>query len=229
MPAERRLRPAFAIVGAVAIAIAVVTVILLFGIRQPPSFPNVADERDERLAGRIAYVQEEDSRSCVVVVDLPQMDRHEVVCGDESDWYGQDVWWSRDGDLEVVLYEQDGPFIATFDPVTGAELDRRVQTVDDGPVYEDVWTTIRPRDGAELTWYSDDGSVEVQLTVGERERTLLSARGPRDYSLWDVSWSPDGGWAMVSDSEGRLLVVAATSPLATLLVADDAHSAAWGR
>lgn len=222
------IRPALAVAAAAVVAIGVVAVILLFGIRQPPAFTPVEDARDERLAGRIAFVREEDARSCVVVVDLPAATEHEVVCGEESEWYGQDIWWTAQDELDVVLYEAGGPFIATFDPDSGRELDRKVQTVDDGPAYGDVWSTIRKGDGAELTTSSDDGSVKVTLTTGDRERTLLSARGPRDYSLWDVSWSPDGGWAIVSDSEGRLLLVSATSPLTTLLLADDAHNPAWG-
>lgn len=227
--APRGIRPALAVAAAATVAVGVVVVILLFGIRQAPSFTSVADERDERLAGRVAFVREEDDRSCVVVTDLPSAPEHEIVCDEPSAWYGQDLWWAAEDQLAVVLYEAGGPFVVTFDPDTGRELDRAAQTIDDGPDYERAWPTIRASDAGELTTYSDEGSVEVRLTVGDDERTLLDARGPRDYVLWDVSWSPDGAWALVSDSDARVLLVSATAPMTTLLLAENAHSAVWGR
>lgn len=230
MTADRRPRipPLLAAGGAVAVAVGVVAVILLFGLREPPSYPVLsASSTDDRLAGRIAYIREDDQRSCVVVVDLPDGARHDVACSDGGEWYGGgEVSWDDEGRLRLVRYEPTGPMLVTVDPETGRELDRE-PVGGEGKPYPEGPGTIRPGDEAELTWRSDDGSVRLLLREGDEERTLLSARGPRDYSLWDAGWSPDGRWAFVADSEQRLLLVAVTSPARTLLLTDDGHSPAW--
>ncbi len=40
-----------------------------------------------------------------------------------------------------------------------------------------------------------------------RERPLVTVDGPDTYWFGDPQWSPDGRWVLVSDSEGRLLIV----------------------
>jgi DNA-binding beta-propeller fold protein YncE len=88
--------------------------------------------------------------------------------------------------------------------------------------------TVRD-DGAEavVRHGDDDGSWEVQVVQDGTTRTVLSASGPDDYSMWGAQWSPDGRTIVVFDSARRAIAVAADGEPNPRVIATNADRLAW--
>lgn len=217
MKPERRA--IVSIVAAVSVLAVVTAIIFLFGVIPLPEFPSLADQPDPSIPGTVAYVEFDDT-PCLVTLPASGGDPDEVWCGRQ---YVEFPSWTADGLLVVLDYTQQ-PSYLLIDPTTGTEVDRIPQTSQPGePVplpYPADGRQERP-DGARVR--ADGlrgGETSVVVRIDGTDQTILTVeRAPSDYSFIEAQWSPDGAWVLVSDSEGRLLIVGADgTPGARVLV-----------
>jgi len=214
-------RAIVSIVAAVSVLVVVTVIIFVFGVIPLPDYPSLADQPDPSIPGRVAYV-EFDEEPCLFIVPASGGDAQEVWCGRQYIEYPS---WSSDGLLLVMDYTAEPTYIL-IDPATGNEVDRvRVEDTNvpgAEPLRYGPGIRYERPDGATVITAgrrSGESTVEVQLPGGE-SRTILSVEdAPADYQFVDVQWSPDGEWVLVSDTEGRLLIVGADgTPGARVLV-----------
>ncbi len=193
--------------GAAAVIFIVLAVVVVFGIRTLPAFPNLY-EGGPTVEGTVAYVTQ-DRDSCLEVLDVASGTTREVYC---ADW----VWlvgWDDDGNLRV----DSGTGVATIiDPATGTA----VGTSDD-------FTGPHPRYDENLHTFAREGHVTLTYTGSTGEVTLIDAEGPRGYAFREQGITSDGQYAWVCDSEGRLLVAALDGSSGPWLVAEDIDAPAW--
>ncbi len=113
-----------------------------------------------------------------------------------------------------------------FEPDIGEELSRT--PVADGGT-KPGWPSgpVERADGSRLVTRNDRGHVTVAMVRGDERTTLLDVTGPRDYGIWDASWSPDGRFALVTDSERRVLVIPADGSRDARALTTRADLLAW--
>lgn len=225
MTPERR--PFLAAAGAVALVGAAVAAIVVLGGVRYPDLPTVAEQPDPVVEGRIAFARWDGGDSCIVVAEAGREPRA-LTCKDHGGFGGLD--WTADGRLRVERWSGSVDEELVLDPATGEVVDRRVRPDDDGS--DDA------RDHGPPAWEWDDGSrvvvggadreswVERLGPDGPPER-LLTVHGPRGYRFDDATFSPDGDWVLVTDSEERLIVVPAGGGPARLLTEDGGANPVW--
>jgi len=212
-------RAIVSIVAAVSVLAVVTVIIFVFGVIPLPDFPSLADQPDPSIPGTVAYVEFDDTR-CLVTVPAAGGETREVWCGQQ---YMEYPSWTADGMLAILDYNAE-PTYLLIDPATGTEVDRirqADQTGATGPFPTPSGNRQERPDGATVrTEGRQDGEASVIVRVDGSEQTILSVEGaPSDYGFIEVQWSPDGEWVLVSDSEGRLLIVGADgTPGARVLV-----------
>jgi hypothetical protein len=214
-------RAIVSIVAAVLVVVLVTAIILVFGVIPLPEFPSLADQPDPSIPGTVAYV-EFDDEPCIFTVPASGGEAREVWCGRD---YVEFPAWSSDG-LLVLMDWTAQPTYVLIDPATGNEVDRVPIDDIDRPGTQPLPYPPEARqdraDGGTLRINGPRGgasAVTVRLPGGE-DRTIVSVKdGPTDYWFVQAQWSPDGEWVLVSDSAGRLLIVADTGdPEARVLV-----------
>jgi hypothetical protein len=195
--------------GAGAVAIVVLAVIALFGIRRLPEIASLYDPGTPSLSGSVAYI-DSGHAECVNVLDVATGESREVYC---ADW----LWlegWDSDGNLRVQ--SGDGADrVLVIDPTTGA-------VVSSGDI-----GGMRPEDTESLYARATGGRATLTYGGPGGEVTLIDVDGPRDYAFWNYGLTDDGRYVWVCDSENRLLVVASDGSGGPWLVADDIRDPAW--
>lgn len=221
-----RRRATLSVLVAVAIAAVVTGAILLFGVKHVPSFPDVADEPEPALSGTIAYVSWGDDGPCLHVRPAAGGEGDERVRCDPQGATG--VAFRADGTLVVHQYGPGGILETVLDPATLAVLDEKTlpaeSKVVDGGMRRDVVNAAGERVSVRR---DGDGAWSVVVRRGTADEVLLSVRGPDDYWLGDVWWSPDGRWVVVVDAELRSLVVPGDGVGGTRVLARDAQELQW--
>lgn len=217
-------RRTVAIVAAAAVGITIVVVVVTVGLIPLPDIPSLAEQPDPPVPARIAFLQGGDGREeprCLWIVD--GSDTREVTC---LDGYAQVVGWTDDGRVEVTRLDRGPATVLEVDPTSGEIVQRRRRD-DEAPM--PPWPSPRERaDGTLLETAGSDGHVAlVAAPRTGRSRVLLALDGPRDYRLDNPTWSPDGEWAAVVDSAGRLIVLRVTGDPQPRIVADDVTGYAW--
>lgn len=214
-PAAGR-RPFLAVALAVLLVAGAAGAVVMFGLRSAPAFPPLAEQTDAGVPGRLALLRLDGDRSCVSVLTMTTGTERRLVCLEDGEAVDQ-VAWTTQGRIRA-----NNPFAGTaldIEPATGTYVAATE------PLEPD-WGTAGP-EGAVLTSASDDGRATLLLARGGHSRTLLSARGPEDYSFVTTEWSADGHWVLVHDSERRLLVVSVEDPGPALLVAQNVDLWRW--
>lgn len=179
------------------LVVAVVVLVLLFGVARPPQLPSVQEAPSPSPEASVAWSQWEQGGSCIHTVD-PQGRRTEVGCGYE----GQElVAWNEDGIVMLVAGPRRGGEI--IDPDTG-EI---VGQIDAEP---DEWR-LGPPNG-EVHSRNLDGTLTVTLRDSGVE--LWQVDAPENYGINDGVLSPDGAWVAMVDRSQRLLVVPADGSVA---------------
>jgi hypothetical protein len=223
------------------------------GVDRPvPSFPSLADTPDPSLQGTVAYF--DNGSRCVRVIAASGAASEDVYCLTEDDLAlspqegkpaGPQLVWAPDGRLEVTLFrwvpsKDEGsppPMTAQWqkliDVTTGAVEDVPDDQLPAEPVDPEP-TTVNDR-GEEVRTDFDalSGRGEVTLSTTSGTRTLLTVRGPGEYTygLEPAAWAPDGEWIVTTDSgDGdRVLVITPTDPAVTrVLVANSGGGAGGG-
>jgi len=195
--------------GAVGIGVAAVAVILLFGLRFGPGFPDLYADGGPTIDGTVAFVTEDDD-TCAQVLDVATGEQREIYCS-------QHVWiggWDGDGNL--VVHEEDVyQNVLTIDPVTG-------DVVSTGTVGD-----IPPVGTSSLRAASSGGHATLSYVGAGSSVVLIDAEGPRNYRFLDRGLTAEGKWAWVLDSENRLLVVALDGSSGPWVVKEGIHEVSW--
>jgi hypothetical protein len=216
MTPERRAL--VAIVAAISVLVIVTVVILAFGVIPLPEYPALSDQPDPSIPGTVAYM-EYDETPCLFTVPASGGEGQEAWCGRE---YVEFPAWTADG-LLVVTDWQAEPTYVLIDPVTGTEVDQvpAGDQLADGPLPYSGQDRQERADGAKVrTEGLRGGTSSVVVRLDGQDQTILSIEdAPSDYRFYEAQWSPDGEWVLVSDTEGRLLIVGADgTPGARVLV-----------
>lgn len=221
MPAERNRRPAIAAAITAVILVAAFSGIVLLGRLPAPSYPSLADRPDPRIPGTIAFWRT-GRTPCLSLVPARGGQIRELWCHEHAETSRPE--WAAGGNLAVRTYSVNGPERLTIDGATGEVLERRAGSFNEHP--EPASSGARD-DGTRAVVDDAEGEVRLSLVAPSgRPRTLLAARGPRDYAFLDTRWSPDGNWLLVTDSKERVLVVDAATGQARVLVSGG-RSPAW--
>ena len=229
-------RALFAVLGALAVAGAVILVIAVFGLRDIPKFPALADHPDPAITGVVAYVErsEDNGTRCIKLVDAAGGPVRPVPCDKVSSTGG--LAFTPDGRLQVRRFDSSSPSNHTVlvDPATGEITPQTTLPLRIGgaltfggssaPV---VRGTFERPDGSTVRVRHTDGHPEIRIAGGSNPRTVLKVKAPRDYDFSNVSWSPDGRWILVVDSEQRLIVVAADGPPRPRILARNVVDPVW--
>lgn len=236
-PARRWGRVIALVVGVPLLAVLALVVAFVVGhvlnARPVPSFPSLQAVPDPSLHGTVAYTDQ--ASRCVRVITASGRASHEVLClgepgktaaGKEA---GPQLRWRGNGRLEVTMFEMTGRpgyrglWQKVVDVRTGAVVDVPAGQVPAAPDTSGRATVTPAGDRVAFTSDSGNGKVRITLTPkGGATRTLLSARGPGEYTygLDAVFWSPTWDWVAAFD--GRILVVTTGATPQTRVLAEDA-------
>lgn len=199
-----------AVVGAGLVIVAVVVVILVFGLIPMPQYPSLADSPDPSIPGTVAFVRWESDQPCVYVVPAAGGPERQIVC-DRYDLATRPAW-SAEGLLVLTDYPN---VYVLVDPSTGAEI-RRVEAAGPDDFEKSSMRTFdlsqTREDGATIVVTSGPrregaASLTVRFSDGSTRTLLQPEQAPADYRFDMAQWSPDGNWILVTDSEGRLIIV----------------------
>ena len=198
--------------------------------KRVPRFEPVTAAPALDASGVVAYVERRggdgggDGRGCVFVVAVADATppRKLGCAGDGTipDPVGS-LSWTDDGDLEVhALYPQPDPLVL---PVgAGPSIPNAVPEVERTRGYRNDGTLVRLaeiNEEAQISLQSVEESVEE--SVSGDQRVIATLDGPDSYQLGSPQWSPDGRWILVSDTEGRLLILSEDGAQIRALVPPD--------
>lgn len=234
-PVDRRRDRNAAVVLLVGVG---VTTALTVGITQAqlvpvPQFHSVAVTPDMRITGNVGFLRRSGAEPCVYVMPANAQSRPLRLWCDRN--LADEIGWNDAGNLLVVEYSDTGePRLVELNPRTGSVLSRT--TASDSPLFKEKGLLVssastRKSDGAVLEIDNRDGKARLRVRSTDGSvATRFAVRGPSDYHFQQAIWSGDGSFALITDSEHRLLVVDidATYPSARVL-ATDASGAAWSR
>jgi hypothetical protein len=219
-------RGTVAVLMAVLVLAVVLVVVLVFGVIPLPDYPSLADHPDPSIPGTIAFVSD-DAASCLGVVPAGGGDVRELRCGSIET---STPAWTTDGLIATLDFTSAVPRYLLLDPMSGQVVDT-VDTDSKSPEPLVTESQTTRSDGAVLITENSRGVATVEIRApNEPARVLITANGPRDYRFDVATWSPDGAWVLVVDSEGRLLIVNASGdPTPKVLVTNAARwvAAAW--
>jgi hypothetical protein len=212
-----------------------------------PDFPSLAQHPDTSLHGTIAYFAND--TGCIRLIAAAGQPSKDLYCIPETDLAvkpaqglkpaGPQLVWRADGRLEANMFywtpaEGQPPTYSrgwqkTIDPVTGEVTDVPTDQVPSAPNLS-TEPTITP-DQREVA-YSLDGSTgraRVTLTDTNGTRTLLSVRGPGEYTyrFGPAFWAPNWQWIAASD-DGRILVITPDNPSQTRVLVTNSGDGAGG-
>lgn len=222
------------------------------GERSPvPSFPSLTDTPDQSLQGTVAYF--DNASRCVRIIAASGAMSKDVYCLTDDDLAlspqdgkpaGPQLVWAPDGRLEVTLFRwvpskdqgSPPPMVAQWQKlidVTTGEVEEVPEDQLPAEPVDPAASTVNDR-GEEVRTDFDalTGRGEVTLTTPSGTRTLLTVRGPGEYTygLEPASWAPGGEWIVTTDTGGgRILVITPTDPAVTrVLVAGSGGGAGGG-
>lgn len=222
------------------------------GDRKPvPTFPSLADSPDRSLGGTVAYF--DNGSRCVRIIAASGAASEDAYCltaedrrlsPQEGKPAGPQLVWAPDGRLEVTLFrwvpskqaETPPPMTAVWqkliDVTTGAVEEVPADRLPDEPVEPEPPTVNDRGDEVRTDFDALTGEGEVTLSTPSGTRTLLTVRGPGEYTygLDPAFWAPDGEWVVLTDSGqgGRILVITPSDPSTTRVLVTDSGGGAGG-
>jgi hypothetical protein len=217
------------IIASVVVVGVVVGLVLTFAFIPLPDFPHLADNPDSQIQGRVAFAGWEDGDLCVSVVEASGGEPTEVLCDGNIGFGEFSPGWTPDGLLIIEEFGPRGEDFRLVDPTTGETVDRIAFQLDEGgPAGRDFAVY---EDGLNVFIEEDRDAAQIILEDAEgNERIALEAEGPADYRFDWARLSPDRRWALIQDSEGRLIVIATEGDPNARILAEDVDgwmAAAW--
>jgi hypothetical protein len=185
------------LIAAAVLAVAVVGLVLAFGVVRPPALEPLTDPGFDGAVALVTW----DREACLVVVG-PDGASSQVRCDDDL---GELVAWTDEG-IVLRTWRGAGPELETVDATTGETVARREDTDELGWPDPDV-------DGARVV----DGRLVVR--DGGTELWSVAARG--SYEVVGGWTSPDERWVALRDTADRLLLVPADGSSDPVVWADD--------
>ena len=176
------------LVAAAGLVIAVVAVVLVFGVQSPPQVASLRSAEQPAPQAAIAWMEHDRGEACVHVA--------------WSDGSSGRPWCESNGG-EVVGWESEGIVVSDYSGSTAQQLvvhprSGEVLEVRGDPVYP----TGEPAEPGVVS-YRDGG--EQVFVLGDRE--LWRVEAPESYDVRSWAVSPDGAWVAIVDEAERLLVV----------------------
>lgn len=228
---QRSRSPSRVAIGGALLGVVILVVGLTVGftrITDVPAFPSLRQAPDGVIAGSIAFIRPGGAERCVYLTAATgSTPERKLLCERNVDEGPMALSWNDAGHLVAREFSSRGPEAVEIDPVDGHVVSR-TPAGDPGKV--SIGTARRAVDGAFVEVEERTGGHPrlVLRTASGATRTIFVATGPRDYHFQYSSWSPDGHYALVVDSEDRLLVVDVDSPSPTArILATAATSPAW--
>ncbi|GBD86072.1 hypothetical protein BMS3Abin02_02497 [bacterium BMS3Abin02] len=221
-------RGTLAVVLSVLVLAAVLAVVLVFGVVPFPEYPSLAEQPDPSIPGTVAFIRGDDP-PCLEVVPAGGGVSRELRCG--RDIGGKGLAWTSDGLIVTFDFSAYPPQYALIDPAS-AQVVERIDAGQGGPepLFAESGTSRRADGTVLIADRSADGATLMIREPNKEPRLLLEVNGPRNYRFNTVTWSPDGNWVMVIDSESHLLIVHALGDPQPRILADGLQpwmSAAW--
>jgi hypothetical protein len=220
------------VVASVVVIGLVVGLVLAFAIIPLPDFPLLADDPDPAIPGTVAFARWENDGLCISTVPAGGGDEREIICEQNIGFGEFTAGWTPDGLLIVEEFRPNGEWFRLVDPDT-AETVERVGFQQTSLGREPIPIRKFEENADGLTLLVEGPRGEPRLEVygnGSVERTILSVDGPADYWFNSASWSPDGEWILLQDSEGRVLIVSPDGDPNARILTDDVDSwmaASW--
>lgn len=241
-------------VGAVVVVVLAAGAVIGFGAglfhpaggQDLPMFASLAEHPDRSLRGTVAYV---DARGCVRIVAASGSSSKDVLCIPQQDLQvkegmkpaGPQLVWLRDSRLEVTMFfwtprAGAGPPVyhagwqKIVDVRTGRATEVPSNRVPSTPRSSRGQTMSPSGEQVRYTFDGSTGRVEVTLTDTHGTRTLLSARGPGEYTyrFGPVFWAPNWQWVVASDTSRILIITPGTPPQTRVLVTGSGADAGGG-
>lgn len=221
-PGESRRRRAGLAAGGIALGVG--ALVWAFGVAPLPDYPSLADRPDPSIPGRVAFLRWGAQPPCLYVVlargGVPRRLRCADGQGDDTDWLGGPVGWTRDGLVVVQAFGPSGPRAIVLDPETGRTLER---IRGEAPLFTRTVPTdgsVR-KDGARLLVRRSDRTATVGIAPPDgRPIEVARVSGPPGFAFGEALWSPDGDWILVRDSNQNLLVLPAREGARPRLLAE---------
>ena len=195
-----------------------------FGVAPLPDYPSLADRPDPSIPGRVAFLRWGARPPCLYVVPARGGEPRRLRCaddrGEDTDWLGGPVGWTRDGDVVLQAFGPSGPRAIVLDPETGRTLER---ILGEAPLFT---RTVPPdgsvrQDGARLLVRRSGRTATVGIAPPDaRPLEIARVSGPPGFSFWEALWSPDGEWVLLRDSNQNLLVLPARQDARPRLLAE---------
>lgn len=178
-----------ALLAAGVILVAVVAVVMVFGVARPPALPTIGEQPSPAPSASLAWSTWTEEGDCLQVIEPDGRDR-EVGCPGRGE---ELLAWDDDG---MVLRSYDDVMqIVWIDPVSGDERDR-----------QDAPEDLRPSSaGNDVVARTEDGTLTVRLR--EDDTILWEVDAHEGYRINQGVTSPDGRFVALVDEAGRLLVV----------------------
>ena len=208
-----------------AVVVSAVVVLSVLRVDRPPDYPSLAASPDNTIPGTVLYTHSvADEGNCIYAVPAAGGEPQQIMCADRRI---QRFGWASDGRILIRRKVAGEPFYIQIDADTGEQISSV-------PVADVSKTDRRRIDPALNRWFDKkkraDGTVlrmpnydvVVRSPEGEKKKILkLADDVSSTYSFYGMQWAPDGEWVLLSDSVGRLLIVAADGdPSARVLVAE---------
>ena len=218
------------IIASLVVVGVVVALVLTFAVIPLPDFPLLAENPDPDIPGQVAFANWENGDLCVHVVQASGGESSEVLCDGNIGFGEFTPGWTPDGLLIIEEFGPSGEEFKLIDPASGETVDRIEFRTDEvgGPIGRDF---VVYEDGNNVFVDGDRDVSQVILEDSDgTERVALEAEGPADYRFDWARLSPDREWALVQDSEGRLIVIATEGAPNARILAEDVDgwmAAAW--
>lgn len=187
-----------------ALIVAVVGVVLLLGVEQPPAFEPLTADPALHVPASIAWIDSDGGDPCLRVAE-PDGSVREVTCGLE----GRIVAWTADGIL-VEEWARGTDHLTAIDPVAGSS-----RTVPNTVAPRDLEDDVDEPAPPPVPWVDRaDGRITVRLPEDPHgdhldAPVLWEGEAPQSYDLVTAVPAPDGSVVALGDTAGRLLVVPA--------------------
>jgi hypothetical protein len=220
---RRWVRAVAAVVAVVILAVVVVAVVQVAreASRTVPRFPSLVEHPDPRWHGTVAYFARD---GCVHLIAASGTGDRPVHCPAPSQdpeqakrlgkLIGPQLRWRADGRLEITMFRMPMGPKGEWHAGSQQLLDVTTGKIEEVPATELPAAPTEGRDTAvaadgrtaTVVAHPDDGRAVLRVEDPDgRSRTVLSAHGPRSYTISSLAWSPDDEWIGADDR--RILVV----------------------
>lgn len=177
------------LVAAALLVVVTVALVLVFGVLRPPTLASLAEDPSAGPSAAVAWMAWDGGEGCVTLA------RPSGVV---------DTRWCSPAGGEVIALDGDEVVVRTW------ETGERLRTIDLADGQPTGWIPARPDPAGDpvpdaVLVERTDGLLTVRAV--DTERVVWQVEAHDDYTIDSSALSPDGGWILLVDAAGRLLVV----------------------